>query len=69
MITKSDSFSTIDLGNYFAILPSDKSVHKKYISKGIKFNEVDKNFSYNSGENPQFLNVKEIEDLIQKNIL
>lgn len=69
MITTSDSFSTIDLGNYFAILPSDRTVHEKYVNKDIKFKEIDKNFSYNSGENTHFLTVKEIKDLIQKNIL
>ena len=66
MITASDSFSTIDLGNYFAILPSDRSVHERYINKGIKFEEIEKNFSYNSGDNKHFLSVKEIEDLIKK---
>ena len=30
MITSSDSFSTIDLGDYYAILPSDGSVQKLY---------------------------------------
>ena len=69
MITTSDSFSTIDLGNYFAILPSDRTVHERYNDNGIKFKEIEKNFSYNSGDNKHFLSVKEIEDLIQKNIL
>ena len=69
MITTSDSFSTIDLGNYFAILPSDRTVHEKYINEEINFTEIDKNFSYNSGDNTHFLTVKEIKDLIQKNIL
>ena len=65
MIAKSDSFSTIDLGNYYAILPSDRSIHKKYISDNIDFKEVSKNFSYNSGENEIFLTVEEIRDLIK----
>ena len=32
MITASDSFSTIDLGQYYAILPSDGSVQRQYRS-------------------------------------
>jgi len=68
MITASDSYSTIDLGKYFAILPSDGRVHKKYISDGVTFTEVPKNFSYNSGENEKFLSIEEIKDLINKNL-
>ena len=42
MITSSDSFSTIDLGNYYAILPSDLSVHSNYQSANIPFTEFDR---------------------------
>ena len=34
MITASDSFSTVDLGDYYAILPSDGSVHEAYQRAG-----------------------------------
>ena len=68
MITTNDSPSTIDIGNYFAILPTDKKVHKLYEKLGIKFKEVPQNFSYNSGSNEKFLNVEEIRSLIIKNI-
>ena len=36
MITASDSFSTIDLGPYYAILPSDGSVQAKYTEKACR---------------------------------
>ncbi len=68
MITKSDSFSTIDLGNYYAILPSDLSVHKKYIKDKVSFTEVKENFSYNSGENTHFLSVEEIRNLLKNKL-
>ena len=35
MITASDSFSTIDLGSYYAILPSDGLVQQRYQDAGI----------------------------------
>ena len=68
MITSSDSCSTIDLGKYYAILPSDRSVHEIYRQKKIDFREVDKGFEYNSGENTHFLTVEEIRELIRKHI-
>ncbi len=68
MITSSDSFSTIDLGKYYAILPSDRSVHSKYITDKVKFNEVPDNFSYNSKDNNHFLTVAEIKNLVEKNL-
>ena len=37
MITVSDSYTTIDLGKYFAILPSDGSLYEKY--KNSKFHK------------------------------
>ena len=37
MITSSDSFSTIDVGNYYAILPPDGQLHSIYEKSNIKF--------------------------------
>ena len=37
MITSSDSVSTIDLGSYYAILPSDGSVQQRYVESGLWF--------------------------------
>ena len=64
MITSSDSFSTIDLGHYYAILPSDGSVEKRYQRAGVSIRPVEAGFAYNSGTNPDFLTVKELRDLI-----
>lgn len=57
MITSSDSFTTIDLGNYFAILPSDGRVQKLYEKASISSEPVATGFTYNSGSNPDFLSV------------
>jgi FlaA1/EpsC-like NDP-sugar epimerase len=68
MITASDSYSTIDLGSYYAILPSDGSVKKKYQESRRVLNHVEAGFAYNSGSNPEFLTVNEIRDLIRKHV-
>ena len=40
MITASDSFTTIDLGDYYAILPSDGRVQQRYQEAGINCTSV-----------------------------
>ena len=66
MITSSDSQSTVDLGKYYAILPTDGRVHEIYKSNGISFSPVPINFSYNSANNDKFLTIQEIRELIVK---
>ena len=68
MITTSDSFSTIDLGPYFAVLPSDGSVEKLYYSHGLPVTPVEQGFAYNSGTNPHFLSVEELRRLISQHV-
>lgn len=67
MITSSDSFNTIDLDRYYAILPQGKpSIQNYYESKGGKM--VKPGFCYNSGTNNQWLTVDQLKELIEKNI-
>ena len=68
MITVSDSYSTIDLGKYYAILPSDGRLKKAYNETGIKNNSLPPGFAYNSGTNPEFLTVDELRGLIRKHV-
>tara|TARA_Y100001968_G_C19402342_1_gene741702 strand:- start:173 stop:1192 length:1020 start_codon:yes stop_codon:yes gene_type:complete len=68
MITSSDAFSTIDLGKYYAILPTDQKLMKKYEELGKNIIKVSSDFSYNSGSNPHFLTVEEIRNLIKENV-
>ena len=68
MITSSDSFTTIDLGNYYAILPSDGSVRQSYNLAGINFTSVPECFSYDSGTNPDFLSVNHLRALIREHV-
>lgn len=64
MITASDSFNTVDLGRYFAILPSagEHSVDSYCKEHGAK--PVHQGYAYNSGLNPDFLTVEQLRELI-----
>lgn len=68
MITASDSFSTIDLGEYYAILPSDCRVQELYKNSGINMSSVPNGFVYSSGSNPDFLNVEQLRNLIREHV-
>lgn len=68
MITESDSFTTIDLGDYFAILPSDGCVQQRYEDAGIPLVTVPPGFAYSSGTNPEFLTVQTLRELIREHV-
>jgi UDP-N-acetylglucosamine 4,6-dehydratase len=68
MITASDSFTTIDLGAYYAILPSDGRVLQGYQQADIPVHPVPPGFAYNSGANPEFLSVDQLRELIRENV-
>ena len=68
MITESDSFATIDLGPYYAILPSDHRVQQIYKEANVSFKDVPHGFIYSSGSNPEFLNVQQLRLLIQEHV-
>ena len=67
MITSADSLYTLDLGNYYAILPPEEDSIIEYL-KQRKCSRVDPGFSYDSGTNEEFLDVEQIRTLITNNI-
>ena len=69
MITDTDSLNTIDLGNYYAILPSVSFVHTEndYMSHH-KAAKVPFGFKYNSGTNSQWETVDSLKYLINKHV-
>jgi len=68
MITASDSFSTYDLGKYYAILPQVTVWNiNDYIAK-FKAKPVAIGFQYNSGENAEWVNVEELRALIKTHV-
>jgi len=68
MITTADSFTTYDLGKYYAILPSDGQVQRLYGQANISLKPVETGFSYNSGSNPDFLSVDQLRTMISVNV-
>lgn len=66
MITASDSFNTIDLGERFAILPPNHT--KNYLDYYNDSKVVAKGYSYNSGTNDRWLSVDELRALIKKHV-
>ena len=68
MITFNDSFNTIENSKYYIILPSLNEQQKKKYLKYYKAKKINKPFSYNSETNSKFLSIKELKNLIQKNI-
>ncbi|NOY49510.1 MAG: UDP-N-acetylglucosamine 4,6-dehydratase (inverting) [Chlorobi bacterium] len=64
MITVSDAMNTIDIGKYYAILPSGAD-KKKYLDHfGGK--EVPEGFNYSSGKSDKWVTVEEMRELIKQ---
>ena len=68
MITSSDSFTTVDCGDYYAILPASGrySIEEYCAARGAT--AVKPGMSYNSGDNDHFLTVEELRSLIRENV-
>jgi UDP-N-acetylglucosamine 4,6-dehydratase/5-epimerase len=64
MVTSSDSFNTVDLGKYLAILPSvgQQSIENYCAAHGGQ--SVPLGYAYDSGSNPDFLTVEQLRNLI-----
>lgn len=72
MITASDSFNTVDLGHYFAILPTSGSYGgytlEDYCAR-TGATRVAPGFAYDSGNNPDFLSVSQLRELIESHVV
>ena len=63
MITQADAISTLDVGDYYVILPQAKDeLRQAYLESGAK--PVQKAFHYDSGSNRDRLSVDEIRTMI-----
>ena len=69
MITASDSLNTVDLGPYYAILPSGNTEYNidDYCLR-MNAKPVRPGFSYESGSNSDFLSVPELRALIERHV-
>lgn len=68
MITASDSFNTVDMGDYYAILPVSADYTIEAYCKERNGKPVKPGFAYDSGGNPEFLTVEEIRQLIDEHV-
>lgn len=69
MITSSDSFNTVDMGDYYAILPQAANYTIEEYCKRRNSKLVEPGFAYNSGDNSDFLTVAQIRELIQTHVV
>jgi FlaA1/EpsC-like NDP-sugar epimerase len=68
MITASDGFNTVDLGHYFAILPSAGTHTVEGYCRLRGGVPVTPGYAYNSGTNEHFLSPAEIRALIREHV-
>ncbi len=68
MVTSSDSFSTVDLGPYYAILASGDAVIQQRYLEATGATPVAPGFIYSSGTNERFLAVDELRGLIRQHV-
>jgi FlaA1/EpsC-like NDP-sugar epimerase len=68
MITESDSGNTVDLGKYYAILPVGGEYNLQSYCESMKATPVEAGFRYESGSNPDFLSVAQLQHLISSQV-
>lgn len=68
MITEADSYTTVDLGKYYAILPQVPFWKKEEFMKVLKAKAVEPGFKYNSGENEEWETVESLRELIKEHV-
>ena len=71
MISTNDAFNTIDLKKFYVIVPNSEYLtwnYKKYIKNFPSAKKCPEGFSYSSNKNDKFLSIKEIKDLLKKNL-
>jgi len=64
MISSSDSSNTLELNNYFVIIPKEFEEIRKLYIENHKAKKVAEGFSYTSDNNSHFLSAKELKELI-----
>ncbi len=66
LISSSESLNTYDIGKYYIVLPNDNDSNKikKIYQQKFKLKKFKENFSYNSFDNLNNLNVKELSKIL-----
>jgi len=68
MITTSDSFNTYDLGKYYTILPTVPTWDLQEYIKEFNAKKVPQGFSYNSGDNEEWVSIKDLREFIVSHV-
>lgn len=68
MITTSDSFSTYDLGRYYAIVPQVPVFELSAFMVAFNAVKVPQGFCYNSGENSEWVSPEQMRILIREHV-
>lgn len=68
MITEADSYTTYDLGKYYAITPQVPIWSVDQYIEHFNAKKVSPGFSYNSGTNNEWLTIEELRALIKKHV-
>ncbi len=68
MITSPDSYTTYDLGKYYAILPQSPVWNLDDFIEKMGATKVKEGFNYNSATNDQWVGVEEIRSLIREHV-
>ena len=68
MITESDSFATVDLGPYYAILPTAPNWSLAEFTEKTQAKTVPTGFHYHSGNNSEWLTVEQIRQLVREHV-
>jgi UDP-N-acetylglucosamine 4,6-dehydratase len=66
MITEADSYTTVDIGEYYAILPQQPIWSLEEYTKAFQAKAVEPGFQYNSGTNEDWLTVEQIRELVRE---
>lgn len=68
MITASDSQNAVDIGPYYAILPTTRDYTVEDYLASFGGERVPAGFAYESSTNPDFLTVEQIRDLVARHV-
>lgn len=68
MITEADSYTTVDLGTYYAILPQVPVWNLEKYMAHFNAKPVPQGFKYNSGTNDEWLSVEDIRTLVKEHV-
>ena len=69
MISSSDSFYTVDLGKYFAIVSNSGKYTTREYAKKFNKKLVKEGFSYSSDKNSKFLTISQIKKIIREELI